>query len=292
MQAITPVSLKRWDGPFAPELQSLALAALEAGSVLYDETLAFPVHAEERELFAGALSDGRAKNISFDPAGGHVQGAAVDQPTLTLLAAMMQRFARDARALITGLFPRYGAALEAARTSYRPCEIAGRASSWRKDDTRLHVDAFPSRPMRGRRILRVFTNVDPGGAPRRWRIGEPFADFAQKYASRVPSSGMIPVALLSAFGITKGKRSAYDQLMLGLHDAAKSDARYQAEAPQLHMDFPAGATWICYTDQVLHAAYAGRFCLEQTFHLDVAAMAQPELAPLKVLERITGRALV
>jgi len=37
----------------------------------------------------------------------------------------------------------------------------------------LHIDAFPSRPMHGRRILRFFANVAPD-APRHWRVGEPF----------------------------------------------------------------------------------------------------------------------
>jgi hypothetical protein len=46
-----------------------------------------------------------------------------------------------------------------------------------------------------------------------------------------------------------------------------------------------------YTDQVLHAALKGEFALEQTFHFDVAQMGEPEQAPIKVLERLTGKAL-
>jgi len=55
--------------------------------------------------------------------------------------------------------------------------------------------------------------------------------------------------------------------------------------------FPAGATWLCFTDQVLHAALSGHSALEQTFHLPVDAMARPERSPLRVLERLTGRVL-
>jgi hypothetical protein len=43
---------------------------------------------------------------------------------------------------------------------------------------------------------------------------------------------------------------------------------------------------------VLHAALGGAFALEQTFHLDVATMAQPQRSPLKVLERLSGKQLV
>jgi hypothetical protein len=80
--------------------------------------------------------------------------------------------------------------------------------------------------------------------------------------------------------------------MLGLHDGAKRDDAYQAAAPQAEIVFPPGASWLVFTDQVLHAALGGRAALEQTFHLDVAAMAVPARAPLRVLERLSGRRLV
>jgi hypothetical protein len=37
---------------------------------------------------------------------------------------------------------------------------------------------------------------------------------------------------------------------------------------------------------------AGQFMLEQTFFLPARRMAQPECAPLGILERLTGRKLV
>ena len=53
-----------------------------------------------------------------------------------------------------------------------------------------------------------------------------------------------------------------------------------------------GCCWLVFTDQVLHAALGGEFALEQTFHLDIAEMAEPERAPVKVLERLSGKTLV
>jgi hypothetical protein len=79
--------------------------------------------------------------------------------------------------------------------------------------------------------------------------------------------------------------------MLGLHDRAKLDLDYQHATPKIEIRFPPGATWLCFTDQVMHAALSGQFVLEQTFHLDVAAMAEPARAPIRVLESMTGRAL-
>jgi hypothetical protein len=56
--------------------------------------------------------------------------------------------------------------------------------------------------------------------------------------------------------------------------------------------FRSGTTWLCFTDQVLHAALAGHCALEQTFHVPVSAMADPQRTPLRVLERLSGRSLI
>ena len=53
-----------------------------------------------------------------------------------------------------GLAPS-AAMVRMAPTSYRPSQVETRAQSWRADDKRMHVDAFPSRPNYGERILRV-----------------------------------------------------------------------------------------------------------------------------------------
>ena len=62
--------------------------------------------------------------------------------------------------------------------------------------------------------------------------------------------------------------------------------------PRTPIDFPAGSTWIAFTDQVSHAAVAGQYQLEQTFLLPVDAMQRPERSPLRILERMKGRRLV
>jgi hypothetical protein len=77
--------------------------------------------------------------------------------------------------------------------------------------------------------------------------------------------------------------------MLHLHDLGKADAAWQRSSPHETISFPAGSTWIVYSDQVLHAALSGCNALEQTFNLPVTAQRFPETAPLRVLERLTGR---
>lgn len=283
--------LARWDGSIAPAMQDAALQALEGGQVVVLPDLAFTLAEDERAFLNPDALDDTRKNISLDPATGTVHGTAVAGAARQRLAGMLERFGSQTEALLHALLPYYAPVLERARTSFRPAEIAGRAYAPRKDDTRLHVDAFPTRPMRGRRILRVFANVAADGTARQWRVGEPFPDFAAKFLPRVraglPGQGWI----MQQLGLTKGRRAPYDFLMLGLHDAGKLDAEYQARAPATALAFPPGTVWMCFTDAVLHAAMAGHCALEQTFHLPATAMAHPEQAPLGVLERLTRRAL-
>jgi len=56
--------------------------------------------------------------------------------------------------------------------------------------------------------------------------------------------------------------------------------------------FAPGTTWLCFSDQVMHAAVSGQFMLEQTIHLPVSALYDPTRAPLAILERLTRRTLV
>ena len=290
MNPITRLALARWDTPADAAEQALAVDALEQGSVLLLPALPFVLQGNEARLLSPAL-EGKGKNISLDPATGRVRGTEAGADEQRLLQGLLQRYAAATRALLQHLLPGYAPALQQARTSFRPAEIAGRTISWRKDDTRLHVDSFPSSPTQGTRILRVFSNVNPGGQPRVWRLGEPFQDVASRFLPglRPPAPGSS--ALMHWLHITKRRRSAYDHYMLGLHDAMKADADYQARVPQVTHAFEPGCTWLVYTDQASHAAMRGQYALEQTWHLPVAGMHEPARSPLRVLERLTGRAL-
>lgn len=279
-----------WAAPASPAMRGDALAQLEIGHVLFFPRLAFQLREDERRLLSPGLWDGKAKNISLGP-DRRIRHASKTEADREALIGMMERFAQSAAALVTNLVPRYAAKLERARTSFRPVEIEGREYSMTKDDTRLHIDAFPTRPMRGRRILRVFCNINPHDAARVWLIGEPFADMAKKLLPSVRKPVPAMNWLAALVGATKGVRSSYDSIMLGLHDAAKSNEEYQSRCPKAKIEFAAGATWLCFTDQVMHAALAGQYALEQTFYLGIDAMADPDRAPIRVLEAMTGRKL-
>lgn len=290
MTDIVTLPQVNWDQPCSAAEQQEAIAAIESGKVILFPQLDFPLEVEESRICSSATT-GDAKNISFDPVRRVLRGGNTNAAELNLLEGMMTRFAALSGALVGHLFPRYVPSLQQARTSFRPVEIAGRPSSWRKDDTRLHVDSFPSSPTQGRRILRLFCNVNPAGVGRMWRLGEPFEEVARRYVPSIPKPVRGVSLALDALGITKTRRSPYDHYMLQLHDRMKADLPYQSAAKQLRHEFPAGSTWLVYTDQVSHAAMSGQYLLEQTFHLPVDAMLDPSQSPLRILERLLGQRL-
>ncbi|MDQ6916810.1 MAG: Kdo hydroxylase family protein [Pseudomonadota bacterium] len=289
MTTVVSLDLASWKPLLTPDAQRMAVATLEGGGILTLPHLSFRLGPDETRFLSPRWADGRAKNISFD--GATVKGAAGTAEDLAALARMIARFAANAGELVRALFPRYAAYVTRARTSFRPQPAVGRAVSWRKDDSRLHVDAFPSRPNHGERILRVFSNVSPT-EDRVWRVGESFEAVARTFLPRIRRPLPGSRSLWALLRVTKGERSEYDHLMLGLHDRAKADLDYQKTCGQQVVRFKPGTTWLCFSDQVMHAAISGQYMLEQTIHVPVAALYEPENSPLAILQRLCGRSLL
>src|SRR4030095_8355036 len=143
------------------------------------------------------------------PNGGALHGVLGDAVTQSAVRALIARYQSNARSLVDGLFPEYKGKLRVAPTSLRLHQVETRETSWRKDDSRLHVDAFPSRPNYGERILRVFTNVNPDGQPRVWRVGQPFEQVAQRFLPRAKPDSRLQAPLLRTLRATKSLRTEY-----------------------------------------------------------------------------------
>lgn len=292
MEFLETINLESVDGTISKEMQQNAIKALEGGKVLFFPQLPFKLKQSELCFLSPTKVDPKSKNISYDIRTGKVGGTICQGEEAKLLNEMMHRYATQSRRLLENLFPSYIPHLIQARTSYRPVEASGRPQSYRKDDTRLHVDAFPATPTKGQRIMRVFTNVNPDGKPRVWRVGEPFPDLVDRMAPKInaPFPGLS--YLLKALKITKDYRTLYDHYMLQMHDRMKGDLDYQKSVQQLEVKFPPGSTWIVYSDQVSHAAMSGQYLFEQTFHMPVNGLQDPSTAPLCVLEKFLKRPLV
>lgn len=292
MKSLEEFLIKAWEENISDAVQKKAVLALEEGKVLFFPKLPFALNDEEFQ-FLSPEKLGDKKNISYDIRNDRLAGSLCEGEEAEKLKEMIRRYAVTSRKFLEKLIPEYKAHLIQGKTSFRPAEIFGRKNpSYRKDDTLLHVDSFPSNPTKGKRILRVFTNINQEGKPRVWRTGEPFQDVVKKIAPK--ASHPIPgvALLLKLLKITKDYRTLYDHYMLQIHDAMKGDGDYQSTVPQEEVRFPAGSSWIVYTDQVSHAAMSGQHVLEQTFHLPVVGLHNEATAPVRVLEKFFNKALV
>ena len=280
---------------FAPQANNNAqdeyLSHLEHGGILFLPNLGFEFAPSETRFLSPNWSDGKSKNIYLAGNNRTIKGAIGNAEELAAMSALIERYSQSAITLITHLLPSYMPHAKPANTSLRCVEAAGRNTSWRKDDRRLHADAFPSKPTAGTRILRVFTNVNPLDKPRVWNVGEPFDDMAFRFLPKVPAYNLLQAKLINVLGITKSLRGEYDHIMLHLHDLTKADANYQANAPQMRFEFPANSTWVVYSDLVLHAVLSGQHMMEQTFHLLQEHLKFSAASPKNILERLAQRAI-
>jgi len=290
----------------APEVRREALEALEGGGVVLLEGRGFELSSREREvisdtrrMLAGVEEEvtrngrptiiyepwrHRIKRTHFASVGGKFVRAQVRATALPDVEGMMARFGTWASQLLENVFPRYGSELARDRITYRP--------HGRRSTQALHIDSAYGYPTQGRGMLRLFCNVDPGRRPRVWQVGEPFEPFVKRFlaATHAKRPGFV-AALLRGLGIVQGSKTAYDLLVAEIRDIAKHDREYQNAAPRRIVEFPSGSCWFAITDLVVHGAVSGQHSLDQTFYLPAAEMAHPERSSLRILERLTGRAL-
>ena len=289
--AVVEFPVHDWNAPVDADQAGAIADALEDGAVVRFPKLPFALQPSEAALLEAAVLSGR-KNISYRPAGRSIKGMRGDAAAAATACGLLERYYRSTRSLVAQLYPAPGALID-GRGSLRPAEIEGRLpKSWRKDDTRLHVDAFPATPVQGRRILRVFSNVHPGVRERVWQVGERFGDVARHFFPRLPAPNPLAARLMELARITRGRRTGYDHYMLNLHDAMKQDVAYQSGVGKTTVRFAPGETWMVYTDLVSHAALAGRHALEQTFYVPPQALRHRERAPFAILEKLAGRPLL
>src|SRR2546425_4355136 len=226
------LTLDAWNPVLTAAAQAAAIDTLEAGRILYLPRLEFALLPHEQRFLSAEWSDGETKNINLRGGERRLRGARGGSDDLARMQAMMERFSGQCATLIGALLPHYVSHLTLASTSFRPCEVAGRKSSYRKDDARLHTDAFPSNPTGGARVLRVFANINPQGKPRAWRVGEPFADMAARFLPRARRAWPAEAQLLRALRVAKRSRREDDHLVLPLPHPGKSEDRHQQQAPQ------------------------------------------------------------
>jgi len=269
--------------------------ALEQGRILLFANPPITLPEPERALLLSQRQTraGYHKNIAYRPAQDRVTGFAHGADAERLRDAL-RLYSRRATEFAAWLLPRYAGGWRVDLASFRPEEEEGRALPRRSRNDLIHVDAFPTRPTRGDRILRLFTNVNPA-QPRVWLSGGTFEEIAPRFApaalvDRARRGGLADGVrrLARAAGLNVAVRSPYDRFMLAFHHHLKESAAFQEAASKSRVEFPAGATWMVFTDMVSHAVLKGRYALEQTFLVARTSLVLPDKAPIAILERIAG----
>lgn len=278
--------------------------SLEEGKILFFPQTPFEMPGEEVEFLLGRRQTGAQyhKNIAYRPRENRVTGAAKSGPEENRrLVEALGRYSRSAAGFLARLLPPYAERWRLDYASFRPQEEKGRDVKFKARNDLLHVDAFPTRPTRGDRILRFFTNINPARS-RHWITSEPFdALIVSRFAEGMPRpSARQPLLArlrrgaaraLAGAGLPVTARSRYDEFMLGFHDYLKENESFQEECPKYEWQFPPQSSWAVFTDSVPHAALEGQFALEQTFIVSRGSLILPEKAPITVLEKLCGFAL-
>ena len=289
-----------------PEAQARAWCAqLEAGEILYFPETPVPIPQDDLTFLLDQQQTNSSlhKNIAYKPKIDVLSGVDTKTggPAAVRLQSIMRQYSKDVVTFLTGFLLPYHGKWELDYASFRPQEEEGRDLPLRRRNDLLHTDAFPTRPTHGARILRFFNNIHPSRT-RDWVVGDPFATVVKQFAPAeiAPSPDTTLSRAAKGLGRAVGlgaavpsiKRSPYDDFMMRFHNFLKENSRFQAECAKYPWQFPAGSSWMVYTDTVPHAVLAGQYALEQTLLVKPEALVAPETSPLKVLEGIAGTALV
>jgi hypothetical protein len=271
---------------------------LERGEVIHYPVCPFPLPQgdDHRFLLEQRLASRAHKNISFNPATGKAAGFRQHSPAqASRLRDLLETFAESATTWLARTLPRYARSWRRDQVSFRPVEEATRKLRLKARNDLLHVDAFPSRPTQGYRILRVFANINPTD-PRVWVTSEPFARLLARFGNEVglpAHHGLgwvrrLGQEVLGLFVPSRRQRTVYDAFMLRLHDFLKANADFQERGLKRFWEFQPGSAWMVFTDTASHAALRGRYALEHSYFVAPESLALPDESPAALLARACG----
>lgn len=284
--------------PVPMDIASPPEVRLERGEVIAFSTSPFelPAGDDEKFLLDQTLASRAHKNISFDPCTGRSAGfARRSKEQAQRLTELLAKFAERATNWLAGFLPRYAAGWTLDRVSYRPLEEATRRLGWKSRNDLLHVDAFPSRPSNGNRILRLFANVNPTES-RIWATSHPFSELLRRYGAAaglpdapLPLARQFKSTVLRIFNPYRAERSPYDAFMLRFHDHLKANKIFQEREPKCVWKFPPGSVWLAMTDTCSHSVLSGRYALEHSYFISPDTLALPDESPASLLAKAIGK---
>ena len=136
---------------------------LELGHILVFTETPFPLSSDDRRFLLDVRQSSAQyhKNISYRPGEDRIRGVDRCGIDLKTLRNIMRTYSRNVSAFVRTFLSPYAEGVRLDFASFRPIEEQGRKMPLKARNDLVHVDAFPTRPTNGDRILRVFTNIHP-----------------------------------------------------------------------------------------------------------------------------------
>lgn len=271
---------------------------LERGEIVTFEPCPFalPSANDLSFLMQQQLKGTGHKNISYNPANDTAAGFVFhSQNQANRLQRLLRDFSQRACAWLATQLPRYAESWQLDRASLRTEEEATRKLRLTARNDLLHFDAFPSRPTGGKRILRLYVNINPTD-DRVWMTSDTFAKVLQAYGAAVglPTAGpdtwvrRLSQGIVGLFQPTATERTEYDDFMLRLHHFLKTTDSFQERAARKIWHFKPGTAWLLFSDGITHAELRGQYALEHSLFVTTDALALPDESPAALLAHRCG----
>ncbi|MBM4070921.1 MAG: hypothetical protein FJ271_18525 [Planctomycetes bacterium] len=292
------VDLETYSGHPHTDAKASLTARLECGEVVYFSSCPFDLFSQDDLEFLVQQKSGGGfhKNISYDPNHGRTSGyLTFSRQQRRRLRGLLKGFSERATAWLAGLLPRYAQSWRLDRVHYRPEEEATRILRDTARDELLHVDAFPTRPSRGDRILRLFVNLNDC-EPRTWVTSETFSFLLERFGRQAGLPHEVEATwprrlrhgLLGLVQPHYRRRTIYDSFMLRFHHFLKNHQGFQDRGARKFHSFAPGSAWLVFSDGLAHGELRGQFALDHSYFIASETLELPELAPASLLEKACG----
>ena len=244
-----------WTEPEQAQVQAREYCqALERGEILFFPQPPFHLPSDDRDFLLGQpWAELRLhKNVSYRPTDDSLRGVSGGAES-ERIHAILRSYSSEVIRFVSKFLAPYSGKSIVDFASFRPLEEDGRDLPLHKRNDLLHVDAFPSRPTRGGRILRVFTNLNPA-KPRAWQVTGPFESLAKQFAE---DAGLHKIAAKnsrlhravqhwgSKLGVRGMGRTPYDAFMLRFHDYLKENPDFQSHCFESAFGIPTDGYLAC-----------------------------------------------
>jgi hypothetical protein len=290
------------DASQAPARARQCCEELEEGRILFFERSPFDLAGADQESLLTWREAGPRKesHVSYHPLEGPLAGTVGSRRAGRRVHGILRHYSSEVTRSVGWLLAPYAMDWTLDHASLRLKPVKGGALPQRERNDLLHLDAFSTRPTRGRRLLRCFTNIHPV-EPVVWAVAGSFEALAREYAEeaglgRIAAQGSqrthpLVRELKMMLGMKAVDLTAYDRFMVAFEQHLKEKKDWQEKSKKIRLEFPPGSSWIGLTDAVPHAELSAAGTLEQGFTIPLRVVLRPERAPIRVLEGIAGMPL-